>query len=341
MLSKGAKPYIPPSERGGPISWASQHDESIAANHSLRFDPYEKPQLPMPSLPSVSSHESDDYTAAKTTYLNNQSTPNLDTISSDVARLRLDGVQKKWGRPTYVSSSSVAHTEADKSGNGSKSDGDRSAEPPAIPESKHTARSKEPEISLEKKKLAASLFGDASKAAGKTTTKNPKPASGAKNTPPKSGLAAPVEKNHVTLPPPPDLLDLNEEVPAVPNVRDPMQDLDGLLDLTTSAASSNSVPVSVQVNTKQTGIDIFSLYETSTLEHAAGVGKNDITVDLMSGIIPGERIESRPSRAAPAANTAAKKGHSVETSMLKDAQSRQVGVNPTSPNPDLFKDLLK
>ena len=155
----------------------------------------------------------------------------------------------------------------------------------------------------------------------------------------KVNFAVPVEKeNQVSLPPPPDLLDLNEEVPAALSSRDPLEDLEGLLDLTDSVASSNHVPVNAKPSS---GVDIFSLYEANTMEHSAGMGKNNIIVDLMADIMPGERMDSRLGRPASAVNSASKKGHSIETSIQKDAQSRQVGVNPTSPNPDLFKDLLK
>lgn len=371
MLSKGAKPYIPASERlhmGGPVSWASQHDESVVANHSLRFDPYEKPKLPILSTAPVASRETGDDSvdrSGKASYPAYQSSvvPDVDALNPDAARLRLEGVQKKWGRQTYSSSTASSSPNLEGTTNGSTaSDADRNSSNRdsmslGTQESKYTNnRSKQPEVSAEKQKLAASLFGAVPKkdSSVKASGKGHKQAT-VKNLPPghkKIDSAALIDtKNQAPSPPPPDLVDLSEEEPSIASSRDPMKDLEGLLDLTDSGASSK--PVATAANSPS--VDIMSLYEANTFEHMGGMASNNNIVDLMASIAPTKIFLenstvfglSASSGTTAGVNvsgqmaTAAKKGPSVEKSIQKDARSRQVGVTPTGPNPDLFKDLLK
>eukprot|EP00250_Pteridium_aquilinum_P009548 c18743_g1_i1 orf=243-3203(+) len=372
MLSKGAKQYIPAIERphmGVPTTWANQYDESAVASHALRFDPYEKPQLPtMAITPVTSLAESDDHRvgrSGKASYAAYQPSPEVDSLTPEGAHLRLEGVQKKWGRPTYNNSSSASSSSSagiEKSTNGSAvPDTDRnsgSRERTVPQESKYVSnKSKQPEVSAEKQKLAASLFGgvapkaDSSvKASGKgqkqsTASKHP-PAG-----PKKIDTAVSADsKNQAPLPPPPDLLDFSEEEPSVASF-DPMKDLEGLLDLTDTGTSSRPVVPA----TSLPSVDLMSLYEANT-GHSGGMASNNNMVDLMANIAPGnvpgdnlngsERF-SASSEATVGIDilgqiaTAAKKGPSLETTLQKHARSRQVGVTPTGPNPDLFKDLLK
>lgn len=371
MLSKGAKQYIPPTERlemGVPITWANQHDESAAANHSLRFDPYEKPQLPIMAITPVTTFENDDHRVERSGKASHpayhQPSPDVDALNPEVGRLRLEGVQKKWGRPTYNSSSSASSSAGvERSTNGSAApvpDTDRnssSRERAVSQDSKYASnKSKQPEVSAEKQKLAASLFGGVPSKADlnvKASGKSQKQAAANKHPPAgsKKRDSAPLvdSKNQASLPPPPDLLDFGEEEPSIASSRDPMKDLEGLLDLTDTGAPSEPVVIATS---QVPSVDLMSLYETNT-GLMGGMVDNNNMMDLMAkGNILGDNMNvfdglSASSEESAGINipgqmaTTLKKGPSLETSLQKHARSRQVGVTPTGPHPDLFKDLLK
>lgn len=374
-LLKGAKPYISANERlqmGGLASWVGQHSESVAVNQSLRFDPYEKPKIPIPSItPSITSHERDDHrmdqSSGKVAYTAYQPSvvTDVDLSNPDSVQLRLGGVQKKWGRQTFGTSISSASQERVTNGITS-SDVDRnlhsrentsqsSYEPKST--SKITQR---PEISPEKQKLAASLFGGGySKvdSSAKVSGKGHKPAVQKHQLPvdKKSDTVASADtlataKKQPPAPPPPDLLDLREEEPPVAATRDPMKDLEGLLDVSTSVASSK--PAATPVRSQS--LDISSLYAANPLAWDGSMASTTSVVDLMTGFAASNSVEDSGAGfgGQPAASGSmitisgqsvplAKKGPSSEDSIQRDAISRQVGVTPTGPNPDLFKDLLK
>lgn len=367
MISKGAKQYIPATERlemGGPVTWANPYDESAAASHALRFDPYEKPQLPMMAITPVTTFESDDHQKAdrsgKSSYPAHQPSLDVDALTSDASRLRLEGVQKKWGRPTYTSSTSASSsTGVERSTNGlDVPDNDRNTsirELAVAQDSKYVSnKSKQHEVSAEKQKLAASLFGGvsskvdsnakATRKSQKQVTSNKHPPAGTK----KLNNAPLVDsKVQASVPPPPDLLDFGKEEPSIASARDPMKDLEGLLDLTDTEAVSKPAGSAASLPS----VDLMSLYETSP-GIMGGLAPSNTIMDLMADTAPGDAVvdnlnvfDGLPARTEAnipgQVGMAAKKGPSVETSLQKHARSRQVGVTPTGPHPDLFKDLLK
>ncbi|KAJ0937026.1 hypothetical protein HanRHA438_Chr03g0137551 [Helianthus annuus] len=120
-------------------------------------------------------------------------------------------------------------------------------------------------------------------------------------------------------PHPPDLLDLGEPVgdtSSYSSTVDPFKQLEGLLDLSqdfnaTAAGTSN-------------GPDLMSLYSDTDTN-----GNPNQNLNPVNGSV-------NPSK-KPALLT---KGPSLKDALDKDALVRQMGVNPTGQNPNLFSDLL-
>ncbi|MCO5598506.1 hypothetical protein L7F22_052603 [Adiantum nelumboides] len=366
MLSKGAKQYIPANERlqmGVSITWDNPHNDSAVSNHSLRFDPYEKPQLPSMAIAPVATFESEDFIidrSGKPSQIAHQPPPGVDAVTPEASRLRLEGVQRKWGRPTYSGSSSVSSPAGvERSTNGSIApDYDKdsgSKEHPVPQDSKYVGgKSKQLEVSAEKQKLAASLFGGVVAKADssvKGSGRSQKQATANKHSPAKRvETAASVEsRSQAPAPQPPDLLDFGVEEPStVITSRDPMKDLEGLLDLTdTESSTQPDVP-----STSLSSVDLKSLYDSNTGQETGMASSNNV-VDLMASTAPSNYLGDNSSileglsgnladlKIQGQVATAPRKGPSLETSLQKHARSRQVGVTPTGPNPDLFKDLLK
>lgn len=141
-LENGASPYIPESERSGVISvgsYRSQEQQETSA-HTLRFEAYE---MPKPSLPlatsqtSMSTPTTDLVPVSESGYYNedhqtSRSQSTGDALSGEFGvKLRLDGVQKKWGRPTYSSSTPSSSVSSQQTTNGgSHSDGGGSSSQP-------------------------------------------------------------------------------------------------------------------------------------------------------------------------------------------------------------------
>ncbi|KAJ0043700.1 hypothetical protein Pint_19437 [Pistacia integerrima] len=126
-LEKGAQPYIPENERSGMSTISNfrtqEHQES--SMHDLRFEAYELPKPTVSSrIPPVSLASSTELVPVpEPSYpRETQKVASLPSVSSSdplELRLRLDGVQKKWGRPTYSSSeTSTSNSVPEKSVNG-------------------------------------------------------------------------------------------------------------------------------------------------------------------------------------------------------------------------------
>lgn len=106
-LQKGAKTYIPGNKRHESpdvTRFRSRDQQEASSINSLRFEAYDlpKPQpvLLKPKLPSDSNLSS-----AEQSYSMNHSASlsYLPASESGEVKLRLKGVQRKWGRPTYTS----------------------------------------------------------------------------------------------------------------------------------------------------------------------------------------------------------------------------------------------
>jgi len=380
-LEKGARPYIPENERlnmDNVNAFRSHQDQNEGAGHSLRFEAYEIPKVPVPTRAvQVSVSTSTEFEAmAESSYARAMQLAAPVSSSSDTQfsitdgiKLRLDGVQKKWGRPTYTPTSSVSSpANTDKSSNGTHQGilgGPITMQnKESSYESRQIDRRQQAEPSIEKQKLAASLFGSSSAKTDKrgAVAKAPKPVD-KKNNPVRSEKSQTVSKasSHmmdtamsqqtVRAPPPPDLLDLSEESPAIEVSYDPFKQLEGLLEPSEDAANPK---LAASVVTSPP-VDLMSLYTTTpitglSLDPTTSVGQ------ITTGILPndgfggasvlqnsfsglgshGVGVAATSSQAMPVV----KKGESSQDSLQKDAVSRQVGVTPTGKNPNLFKDLL-
>lgn len=205
-------------------------------------------------------------------------------------KLRLDGVQRKWGSPTHSS------TEPSTSRFSSSKAGDTS----------YDSKQSQVQISPEKLKLAASLFGAPSKPEKKPsfTFHNASKTNSKARDKCRMGKAVPSEtaREKATLqPPPPDLLDMGElsvgTSTTVPSI-DPFKRLEGLFMPTQDALSLNHGVVP----------DILSLYADIPARGHCITAENPLS-----------------SNAEP---------------LEKNALVRQLGVNLANRNLNLFSDLL-
>ncbi|CAO1942788.1 unnamed protein product [Urochloa humidicola] len=339
-LENGAAPYIPESERSGVISVGSyrSQEQQEASAHTLRFEAYE---MPKPSLALATSQASMSTPPTdlvpipepgyyKEDHQTSRSQPSGDVISGEFGvKLRLDGVQKKWGRPTYSSSTPSSSVSSQQATNGgSHSDGGGSTSSQARESSYGSKRQQSTEISAEKQRLAASLFGSAAAKADRkaqASRKTAKEPSTEKATA-SSAASQPIKEQVIPAAPPPDLLDLGDEPgSSSPPSADPFSQLEGLL----GPASATPVVSGTPATSSSKSPDLMSIFSDDVPTGATG-GSIDPTlgdVNLMSS-----------NKGAAAA--AAKKGHSLQDALQKDATARQVGVTPTGNNPNLFKDLL-
>nr|CAB3479229.1 unnamed protein product [Digitaria exilis] len=340
-LENGAAPYIPESERSGVISvgsYRSQEQQETSA-HTLRFEAYE---MPKPSLalatsqPSMSTPPTDLVPVSEPGYYKedhqtSRPQPSGDAISGEFGvKLRLDGVQKKWGRPTYSSSTPSSSASSQQATNGgSHSDGGGSTSSQARESSYGSKRQQGTEISEEKQRLAASLFGSvAAKADRKAqaSRKTVKESASAEKATASSVAPQPIKEQVIPVAPPPDLLDLGDEpVSSSPPSADPFSQLEGLL----GPASTTPVVSGTPATSTSKAPDLMSIFSDDV---PAGPTSGSIDPTLADVNLMGSH------KGATAA--AAKKGPSLQDALQKDATARQVGVTPTGNNPNLFKDLL-
>ncbi|MBA0853990.1 hypothetical protein Goshw_024680, partial [Gossypium schwendimanii] len=337
-IEKGAQPYIPESERTGMLNISNfrNQDHHEASSHGLRFEAYELPkQTEQARIPPASLASTELVPVPEPMYpRESYQTTTVPSVSSDAAttelKLRLDGVQKRWGRQTHFPSTSTSNSTSLKTVNGiTQVDGSNTAN--SRTRETYDSR-KQVEISPEKQKLAASLFGGPSKTEKKSAAghKSSKPSSHmVKSHAPKSSMEAASEKTSVQQPP--DLLDFGE--PAVKSTApslDPFKDLEGLLEPTTQVSSAVNHSSTAAVTKSP---DIMGLYTETT----AGAHHKDS--DILSGL-------SNPPMTNMVGGTTtmqvaqSSKGPNLKDSLEKDALVRQMGVTPSSQNPNLFKDLL-
>lgn len=331
-MEKGAAPYIPESERSGAVSVGNyrtqdQHDTSA---HALRFEAYE---LPKPSIPTATSQTSvslpttDLVPVSESSYYKEdhqitRSQPSGNAPSGEFgAKLRLDGVQKKWGRESYTSSSTPSSsTSSQQAANGaSNSDGGGPISSQARESSYGSKKQQVTEVSAEKQRLAASLFGSAAKPDRKAHPgrRAAKESSSSEKGPVAHAAPQPAKEQVIPAVPPPDLMDLGEPITSSAPSADPFSQLDGLL----GPASASPVLSETLAPSASNTPDLMSIFSDDT-----GItgGSTEAAVGAQKG----------------ATAAAAKKGHSLQDALQKDATARQVGVTPTGNNPNLFKDLL-
>ncbi|KAK0608439.1 hypothetical protein LWI29_030634 [Acer saccharum] len=126
---------------------------------------------------------------------------------------------------------------------------------------------------------------------------------------------------------PPDLLDLGEKtvVSSSPPSVDPFKQLEGLIEPTQVASSVNHGVVGANKSP-----DLMGLYVET-----AGSGPSTDDANPSSGL-----TNSAIKNAHEGTTTQLSKGPNTKHSLEKDALVRQMGVTPTSHNPNLFKGLL-
>ncbi|KAL4383454.1 hypothetical protein GQ457_15G007720 [Hibiscus cannabinus] len=334
-IEKGAQPYIPESERSGLLNMGKfRNQDHHESSHGLRFEAYELPmpavqsRIPQALIPSTEMVPVPEPMYPRET----DQTPvspipsNPSNAGSAELKLRLDEVQQKWGRPTYTPETSTSNSTSQKSVNGAS----------AVNSTREAYASRKPqvEISHEKQKLAASLFGGSSKP-------EKRPATGHKVSKASSHM---VEKSHVPnssmevapekaapAQPPPDLLDLGEPTATstAPSL-DPFKQLEGLLDTTQDALAANSA------TTASRSPDVMALLYADT---PIGIHNKD-DADLLSGLSNPSVTHMAGATARSRLSQSSSKGSNPKDSLEKDALVRQMGVNPSSQNPNMFKDLL-
>ncbi|TYG42236.1 hypothetical protein ES288_D12G240400v1 [Gossypium darwinii] len=336
-IEKGAQPYIPESERSGMLNISNfrNQDHHEASSHGLRFEAYELPKPAVQSrIPQTLIASTEIVPVPEPMYPRESYQTTMPSIPSDAGsaelKLRLEGVQKKWGRSTYTPATSTSNSTSQKTVNGT-SQGDGASTVSSMRET-YDSRKPQVEVSHEKQKLAASLFGGSSKTEKSPATghKAAKASSHVvKSHVPKSSLEVASEKA-TPAQQPPDLLDLGEPTATSTALQlDPFKQLEGLLDATEVASAVNGAPAASR------SPDIMALYADT----AAGIhNKND--ADLLSGLSNPSVTNMPGTTAMPQVTQSSSKGPNPKDSLEKDALVRQMGVNPSSQNPNLFKDLL-
>jgi AP-4 complex subunit epsilon-1 len=339
-LENGAQPYIPESERSGMlnISNFSSHDQLEASMHGLRFEAYELPKPPVPSRipPPLLAPSAELVPVSEPSYSREThqvaTMPSVSDAGSLELKLRLDGVQRKWGKPTYSSPASSTSTSTTQNTVNGVTQVDGAGNVNSKARNTYDPRRPQVEISPEKQKLAASLFGGTSQTEKRPTSASHKVAKASSHAAEKSQAPkAVVVSNEVTVEktnhqPPPDLLDLGEPTvttSSAPSV-DPFKQLEGLLDPTQVTSTVNHGAVGATETP-----DVISLYantpasvQSSSAEISLPNNKDDINVT------------------STLATQFTTKGPNHKDAIEKDALVRQMGVTPSSQNPNLFRDLL-
>ncbi|CAH1453328.1 unnamed protein product [Lactuca virosa] len=302
-LEEGAEPYIPENQRSGTLTVIPNipYDTS---SHSLRFEAYEVPKPVVPTRPppttttyptdlvpvSVSLPEPSYHQPPQPTRYTG---PVPDPSPTDL-RLRLDGVQKKWGKPSYTSSATSSST----------SNFDLTEPQSTGPHNPITwwdrdqyQRHVNRDMSRFRKKNKNSRRHFS---VGRLRLRGRKRNNRWRQPPVVSGP-----------PPPPDLLDLGE-MSGYSTVVDPFKQLEGLLDVSQDGSTSSST---IPTNGHNQNLMMINEKDDFTPVNGSPNVSNKTTATLT-------------------------KGPSLKDALDKDALVRQMGVNPTSQNPNLFSDLL-
>lgn len=350
-IERGATPYISENERTGMVNVSNfgSQDQHESAQHGLRFEAYEVPKPPMPSkVAPVSLSSSTDLVPVPEPLYSREThrIPSVGLASdsgSSELKLKLDGVQKKWGRPTYSSPTSSSNSTSENPVNGvTQRDVATTANSKGC--DNYDTRKQRIEISPEKQKLAATLFGGSTKTEKRSSISNKVPkasASAADRTQQSKAAVVPSEvaREKINQQPPPDLLDFDDStVTAAPPSVDPFKQLEGLLDPNISSTTNRSS------GTVTNSPDMMALYadapasrESSSVGYSVPVSGDNVNLlsELSTAAVRGTTGETT---VTPSSQSV--KGPNAKDSLQKDAKVRQMGVTPTSQNPSLFKDLL-
>ncbi|XP_019156389.1 PREDICTED: AP-4 complex subunit epsilon-like isoform X2 [Ipomoea nil] len=351
-LEKGAQPYLPESERSGMSSVANfrTQEQNGTYAHSLRFEAYELPKPSQPSRASPVSLSSSTELVPVPSYHEDVyetvvSKPSASDSGSSEVKLRLDGVQKKWGKPSYSAAPSTSDSSVVKTQSGA-TQRDVSSFSSKAPVVLNDSRKQQVEIDPEKQRFAASLFGGTSKSERKhssATHKAHKPNSRTADKP-HMEKSAPSDSGAVKTtpqPPPPDLLDLGEPTSSSAPPLDPFKQLESLLDVSHSSSAQGSDGVS---STKMA--DFMSLYgDTTSSGQSEGGVINPLSTgtgntSLMFGFSDASDRNGHGGNTTPQLASPNSKGPNPRDAIEKDALVRQMGVTPSTQNPNLFSDLL-
>ncbi|GAV77377.1 Adaptin_N domain-containing protein [Cephalotus follicularis] len=355
-LEKGAQPYIPENERDGMLNISSlrNQDDHEASMHGLRFEAYEVPKPVVPSrIPAVSLTSSTEFVPVpEPSYPREIHQPTsvlaMPDAGSSELKLRLDGVQKKWGRPTSSTSApSTSNSTSQKTVNGAMQLAVMGTVNSKPRESPYDSRRPQVEISPEKQKLAASLFGPSSKSEKRPSSSGQKGEKASIHVPQKSqvskagvGSSNGMSVEKTAIQPAPDLLDLGElTAVSIASSVDPFTQLEGLLD-------PNQVPASVnhEAGGATKAPNIMALYADTpssgqSIDIENQLPSNKDHANVLSGLL-NSTSRSAHGGTIVMATTQFSKGPDPRNSLEKDALVRQMGVNTMSQNPNLFKDLL-
>lgn len=312
-IEKGSQPYIPESERSGFSDAGSfknlhQHEH---AGHGLRFEPYElpKPAPPINTSPVRRPSQITDTTipVSEAAY-SHEINQNPNAPAKLEIKLQLSGVPTKWGKPTYSSSSSSSGASTTNNTINGVVHPEGAATTSQTRDFSYNQRSQQVEVSHEKQRLAASLFGGKSSKSEKKVATTHKASRASFPNAEKQAAEASKEIISTSTPPPPDLLDFSESSPSIPAFNDPFKQLEDLV-------GPSAAPAAAVV---QEAHDIIGLY---------GLG--------ISSVAP-------PIKTSEEANilVANKKGPNLRDALEKDSVARHVGVTPTVNNANLFRDLL-
>ncbi|KAJ1380921.1 Clathrin/coatomer adaptor, adaptin-like, N-terminal [Sesbania bispinosa] len=351
-LERGAQPYIPEAERTGmwKMMYLRSQDQHESLQHGLRFEAYELPKPPTQAkVTPVSFASLTDVVAVPETMYSREThhiSPggSASEAGSSELKLRLEGVQKRWGRPTFSSPTpSTSYSTTQKPTNEAAQVDGAIAVNSKVCDS-YDSKKTLVEISSEKQKLAASLFGGSTKPEKRPSTGHKIQKASARSADGSQGSKVAVVSSEVSVertihqPPPPDLLDLEPAVTTAPPSVDPFKQLEGLLDLSTSSTTNHNVGAAT--NAPDT---MALLAETTATEHR-GSGGYSIpvsrdNVNLLSELSNAAvRATNGGTNVPPLSQSM--KGPNAKDSLEKDALVRQMGVNPSSQNPNLFWDLL-
>ncbi|OVA05702.1 Clathrin/coatomer adaptor [Macleaya cordata] len=346
-LQNGARPYVPEHERVGMLNISSfkSQDQHEASTHALRFEAYELPKPLVPArTPAVPLPSSTDLVpVSEPTYYVKEvqqpaSLPSVSDAGQMELKLRLDGVQKKWGKPTCSSPApSTSSSSSQKAVNGvTQKDGQGTLNTQTRDVS-YNSRRTQIELSPEKQKLAASLFGGTSSKTEKKPSSTSLKTTRVSSSPQVETVAehatektAPVQSS-----PPPDLLDLGEPTISggTPSI-DPFKQLEELVGSTQVSSDMNYGAVSA---TKPP--DLMALYADTPTNVVNSAPANMEAVNLVSAL-SNATTRNVHGGITGTHSTPLKKGPNPQDSLEKDALARQMGVTPSGKNPNLFRDLL-